>query len=118
MSHSLFRQGTYESLSDDFVFLAAGGRQFEDLPARIDRFREIGFRHGAVNVPGVQSRLSSHSSHYLVYDSREKVRGFLKDLKEVNLGISVVVSGLRNTVGECCQAVGLTPHTVNQSLGF
>ncbi|MBI2832486.1 MAG: 4Fe-4S binding protein [Chloroflexi bacterium] len=115
MSHSLYRQGTYESLSDDFVILTSPGRKFEDLPARVSRFREIGFHHGAVNVPGVQS---STSLRHLVYDNRENMCRTLKDLEKAELGLSVMVSGLRDQVGGCCQSIGLKPHTVNQSLGL
>ena len=34
------------------------------------------------------------------------------------MGISVIVSGLMDEVGECCHKAGLTPHTVNLSLGI
>ena len=34
------------------------------------------------------------------------------------MGISVVVSGLFDVVGECCHKAGLHPHTVNMSLGI
>ena len=115
MSHSLYRQGTYENLSDDFVVLTSTGGEFKDIAARINRFREIGFQHGMVNVPGVQS---PSSPRHLVFDSQEKLCGVLKDLARANLELSVLVSGLRDQVTECCQSAGLTPHTVNQSLGF
>lgn len=115
MSHSLYRQGTYDNLSDDFVVLASPGKEFKDFLARIDQFRKIGFRNGAVNVPGVQSM---SSPRHLVYDSKEKVCGGLGDLAKAGLELSVLVSGLRDQVAGCCQTSGLTPHTVNQSFGF
>ena len=34
-----------------------------------------------------------------------------------DLGLSVVVSGLFDHVGECCKEVGLESHTINQSMG-
>lgn len=115
MTHSLHRQGTYEDLCDDFVVLTFPGREFEDLPARVSKFREIGFRHQPINVPGVESLISAR---HLVYDSKEKFCAALKDLVAADLELSVVVSGLYNQVKECCRDIGVTPHTVNQSLGF
>ena len=115
------RQGAYANLSNDFivfispvVFISTGGEQ-TDLQSKINRFREIGSRYGPANVPGVKSQFSPR---YLVYDSREKVSKVLRDLAAADLGISVVVTGLRDQVTECCRDARLSPHTVNQSLGF
>ena len=115
MTHSNHRQGTYSNLCDDFVVLAFPGRKFDDLEARLKQYRDIGFRHQPINVPGVKSSLARR---HLVYDSREKVRGVLSDLATADLGLSIIVSGLRDQVTECCHAAGLSPHTVCQSLGF
>ena len=41
----------------------------------------------------------------------------LKTLKEEDLGISVVVSGLISEIRELCQEIGLNMHTANLSLG-
>ena len=42
----------------------------------------------------------------------------MKALKEADLGMSVVVSGLFDMIGECCHKSGLEPHTVEYSLGI
>ena len=42
----------------------------------------------------------------------------LKDLKDEDLGLSVTVSGLTENIHECCQRVGLAPHTIVMSLGI
>ncbi|MFC2016189.1 4Fe-4S binding protein [Chloroflexota bacterium] len=115
MPHSLQRQGIYTNLGDDFVVLTSPGREFADLQLRMNKFREIGFRYQPVNVLGVRSL---RSQRHLVYDSREKVCKVLKDLATADLELSVLVSGLRDQVAECCHDAGLSPHTVNQSLGF
>ena len=112
MTHSNHRQGTYSNLSDDFVVLGFAAREFDDLQATLGQFKHIGSRHQPVNVPGIKTW------HHLVYDSKEKVRDLLTDLVVADLGISITVSGLRDQAMECCQSVGLTPHTINQSLGF
>lgn len=108
----MYRQGTYANLADDFVVLCFPGREFDDLPARLRQFKDIGLRHQPVGPFSVKSW------HHLIYDSKEKVGKVLKDLALADLALSVTVSGLRDQVVECCHAAGLTPHTVCQSLGF
>ena len=54
---------------------------------------------------------------HAVYTDRDAVKEVLKELKEADLGISVVVSGVFDEVFEACREVGIEPHTVNMSLG-
>ena len=42
----------------------------------------------------------------------------LDELREADLGISVVVSGVFDRVFDCCKGAKLTPHTVNMALGI
>lgn len=53
-----------------------------------------------------------------VFDRYEAVRGFLAELKELDLGLSVNVSGVAEEARTCCREVGLTRHSVEFSLGF
>lgn len=116
MTHSLFRQGTYDNLGDDFVVLVSPARgQPANLQARIARFGEIGSLHEPVNL---REASSQNASRHLVYDSKEKVARVLRDLAAADIGFTVLVSGLRDQVAECCHHARLSPHTVNQSLGF
>ena len=52
------------------------------------------------------------------FDDREKVVAVLKQLKEEDLGMSVVVTGLRDKVEDICREAGLTPHSADLSLGI
>jgi hypothetical protein len=54
--------------------------------------------------------------HAVFKDERSLV-SMLKALKQEDLGLSVVVSGLFDKVGKCCREAGLERHTVNQSMG-
>ncbi|MFQ6053886.1 MAG: hypothetical protein ACE5OO_06655 [Candidatus Bathyarchaeia archaeon] len=54
---------------------------------------------------------------HAVYTDAGAVEGVLKELKEADLGISIVVSGVFEEVFEICRRVGIEPHTVNMSLG-
>jgi len=55
---------------------------------------------------------------FTVFNSREKIKKLLKGFKEADEGISIVVSGLIDRVREITDNVGLTPHTINLSLGI
>ncbi|MBI4331477.1 MAG: 4Fe-4S binding protein [Chloroflexi bacterium] len=114
MTHSNHRQGTCANLANDFVIVARPWDS-RNAEATLERYREIGFRHQPVNVPGVRSAMSPG---HLVYDSREKLAGFLRDIAPADLGVSITVSGLFDQVEECCRAAGLSPYVVNLSLGF
>jgi hypothetical protein len=52
-----------------------------------------------------------------VYDDPNDVKAVISELKEADLGISVVVSGLFDRVRFACEAAGMEPHTVNLSAG-
>ncbi|UCH57365.1 MAG: hypothetical protein JSV18_00090, partial [Candidatus Bathyarchaeota archaeon] len=61
--------------------------------------------------------LSDLGIGHAVFDNREAVERVLKELKEADLGISIVVSGVFDEVFNICRNVGIAPHTVNMSLG-
>jgi len=61
--------------------------------------------------------LADEGIGHAVYTNIEAVVGVLKEMKEANLGISIVVSGIFEEVFEACREVGIEPHTVNMSLG-
>ncbi len=54
----------------------------------------------------------------VVYDNKESLIKALTDLKEADLGQSVVVSGIFEDVFEACEKIGIGPHTVNMSAGI
>jgi hypothetical protein len=54
---------------------------------------------------------------HAVYTDREAVIEVLRELREADLGLSIVVSGVFDEVFKACRRAGLKPHTVNMSLG-
>jgi uncharacterized protein YfcZ (UPF0381/DUF406 family) len=103
----------------------------EGSEPKLKRFIEIGVAAGAINsgdgregcycgtrdfqiiIDKIKDGVVSH----VVFDTRENLEKFLKQLKAEDLGISVVVTGVFETVHKCCRDNGITPHTVNLSLG-
>jgi len=132
MTHTLHRQGTRESLSRDYPLVAVAAHGFNDKGAgpKLGKFLEICWRHGAVNLGDMkQGSVFSHDADGIiknvsdttivecVFDDLGKVEAVLRELKEADIGMPVVVSGFIESVRECCKKVGLEIHTVAQSLG-
>jgi hypothetical protein len=132
MSHTLHRRGTRENLKNDFVLFAmsAKGVNEVDSGGKLKRFLEIVQEHHPVNLGDMKTGNSFITSREIITNSvkdtsivhgvfarREDLILALKAVKEADLGISVIVSGLMDEVHECCRSVGLKPHTCETSLG-
>lgn len=133
MSHTLHRSGTEESLKNDFPMLILGARGFnrDGCAPKLFEFMKIIVKYETANagIVGFPEKLTVENLDkakevmneaagvHVVFKSEEELTACLKELKQADLGLSVVVSGLFNTVHECCHKAGLEPHTVNNSLG-
>jgi len=130
MTHSLHRVGSEESLSKDFVvaMLPAKGINDEGHESKLEAFLRLAVKHNPTNYGvGTYGNEYSHNPEevikhaggmaHAVFTSGDDVRAFLKDLKDADLGMSVIVSGILNTVNRIVQEAGLKRHTVNVSLG-
>ena len=131
MTHTLHRRGTAESLSDDYVLLCMPEPGINDSgsPPKLREFLRIAMRHNPKNIGEMAfGNMYSHKSEevivnaqkivHAVYDNSAVVVQVLKELKEADLGLSVVVSGILDSVNDCCQKAGLKRHTVEFSLGI
>jgi hypothetical protein len=54
----------------------------------------------------------------VVFDNRAAMEGFLKEVKTLDLGLSVNVSALADEVRGACRKSGITIHSIEYSLGF
>ena len=130
MTHTLHRRGSEENLKRDYVLLcmAAKGINEKGSEEKMREFLRINLRHNPVNigdmrtgnmynvpVDEIMKKVTSTSIVHGVFTDRDTVMNVLKDLKEADLGLSVVVSGPFSCVGELCKAVGLSPHSVDYS---
>jgi len=79
---------------------------------KVAKYDEICRRHHPINPD------RPRGWYIWVFDDRANMEVALKELKEAELGLSVVVSGLFDEVAECCRTAGTRAHTVNHSLGF
>lgn len=135
MSHSLHRYGTKEDLKNDFCMYARCARGVNrDNPG--DKLRKIldiylsenyvnyGSSHAGKSFinglkPEEYKKTLDHAYGIIIsFSDRESVKEVLTKLKDADLGISIVVSGLIEEVSKICDEIGLTPHTATLSLGI
>ncbi|MCG8511947.1 MAG: hypothetical protein MI741_22245 [Rhodospirillales bacterium] len=138
MTHSLHREGDLDKLERDFcVFIyPARGFNYAGSQPRIRKLVEIFYANDPSNLTptSLRQNLYSEVTHdeildsisnggegtrvYSTYNSRDKIKNLLIDMKEADQGISIMVSGLIHRVRELAAEVGLRPHTINLSLGI
>ena len=130
MTHSLHRRGSNESLAQDYVVLALGSgagalasqkaRLSGKLPGIYALGKALYRKLRRLKAPKRKKKAAKKDPDIkgtAVFDSREKLRDYLKKLKDADTGRPVVVSGLIDEVDACLREIGLLPHTVQFSLG-
>ncbi len=132
MTHSLHRRGSRKSLEGYYVFqpYPARGINDDNLPEKFGRIIDIVEDIGTPNwgdvktgpkvsfsVDEIKGKLSKRSRVRGVLTGRGDVVEFLKRMKEADIGLSLVISGLTNEVLGACREAGLKPHSINVSLG-
>jgi hypothetical protein len=133
MTHTLHRQGSKESLDKDFIFLCMAAKGFNEDGAdeKMREFLRIMMRHNPVNagdmrsgnifnsnMDDILSNVSSTSIVHGVFSDSDTATKVLQDLKDADLGMSVVVSGPFDSVNCICEKVGLKPHSLDFSAGI
>lgn len=132
MTHSLHRSGKIDSMRGDYVWLMyqAKGVNDKNIAPKAHEFIVVAEAVGSENwgdvksgpkvclpVEEIKKRVTDQSRLRGVFTKKEQVVDFLKLLKERDLGISVILSGLLEETLDACKEAGLTPHTINFSLG-
>ncbi|TET08446.1 hypothetical protein E3J84_06210 [Candidatus Aerophobetes bacterium] len=133
MSHTMHRLGDRDSLKDDFVVLAiaAHGVNAKGAASKFKNFFDIVTKYEPSNFGDmkqgnklilekerIKQNFRDNSIVHGVFNNEGSVVQVLKELKEANLGLSIVVSGIIEKVNEICRKAGLKRHTVEQSLGI
>ncbi len=148
MTNTLHRYGAPETLKDDYIVFAMAARGINDegSPEKLRRFTEIALRHGPINLgdatkggifrssrlnplahwrrrkrlapDSIRTGVNAPTVVSAVFDTEEALVGFLADLKEADLGISINISGLTDRAAELASRAGIVRHSVEYSLGF
>ncbi|MEW5932771.1 MAG: hypothetical protein AB1816_04240 [Bacillota bacterium] len=133
MTHSLHRRGSSASLANDYVILVTPAVGFNDegAPDKLREALEVVLEAGPANIGSyatgtvfagatpeeIRKGLWEQPRVRCVFAGREQVKRVLAELKKKDLGLSVTVSGLTDEVLDLAREVGLTPHSINLSLG-
>ena len=132
MTHSLHRSGDIESQKKDFVWFMYQTKGVNDVnikPKALE-FIAVAEAVGSENwgdvktgpklrypIEEIKNNLSDKSRIRGIFTRREQVVEFLKQIKEKDLGMSVIISGVLSEVIPACKEAGVTPHSINYSLG-
>lgn len=128
MTHTLHREGIQGDGSGDYVLLAmveGNDAQKQDHLARLFRtvlkYKPINYTGKLIfpdpadeQLPLLYSRIKIGMA---VFDRRETLVEILREIRDQELGVSVVISGLFSHINQDCRKLGLSMHTVNYSLG-
>jgi hypothetical protein len=133
MTHTLHRMGSEVSLREDYVVLVMPSKDInhEGSGPKLRQFLQMALEAGAIKIGdarlgnqyhqgGIDNLLNNVEDRavvHAVFRDQDSLIKILQRLKETDLGLSVVVSGLFDEVATCCNRVGLDRHTINQSLG-
>jgi hypothetical protein len=128
--------GTRESLSNDFVFLYMPSKGINDSGSgpKLRKFFELAQQHNPINlgdatygnmysrkIEDIISNLKEDSKGlaiHAVFTNEEDAAGMLKDVKEADMGLSLVISGIFDKVQELCKKSGIHRHAATYSLGM
>ena len=116
MSHSLHRKGNHESLSNDFILIALLNKStskslWQEQCEKLKKLSEICLRHKPDNYG------KSAAVFHAVYTDIDLVEKVLEELKRADLGISVVITGIRDHVIAVGKKLSLPLNAVHLSLG-
>jgi hypothetical protein len=134
MTHSLHREGSTDSLENDYVLFIfpARGFNYTGSKSKIHRLLEFVYQTGPCNLIVSTLRRNLYSKIppedmldsiqdgtrvFSVFDSKKKIKDILMRIKEADEGISIIVSGLIDRVRQFTGEMGFDPHTINLSLG-
>ena len=132
MTHSLHRSGDIESQKHDFVWFMYQTKGVNDVGIKpkalefIAAAEAVGSENWGDVKTGpvtrfssqeIKDKLSDKSRLRGVFTRKEQVVEFLRRIKEKDTGMSVVISGILDEVLPTCQEAGVTPHSINYSLG-
>ncbi|KUO66008.1 MAG: hypothetical protein APF84_00225 [Gracilibacter sp. BRH_c7a] len=131
MTNSLHRRGSVEDLKGDFIIFAKTDRlNVKGSKPRLQKFFQMSLKYNPVNVgvnhdygsenPSIDQKYSAiedGSIVAVVFDNTDDLIKYLEEVKEEDFGISINISGLVEEIHECCKKVGITRHSIEQSLG-
>lgn len=131
MTHSLHRRGSAESLKHDYVWQPYPAQNINDqnLPEKFGAIIDIVEDLGSINWGDIKTgpkvtvdpitikqKLTQRSRVRGVFTEKAQVVEFIKKMKSLDTGLSLVVSGITDDVLDTCRETDTKPHSINLSL--
>jgi hypothetical protein len=124
-----------ENLKNDYVIFAhtAKGITREGSAPKIQEFMQICLKYHPVNIGDgkqgnihqedidIQKLISNQgdgAGAAAVFTDLDTLQRVVEELIRVDLGISIIISGLLDGVQQCCRKAGIERHSLEHSLGF
>jgi len=139
MTHTLHREGSIGSLKNDYCLLITPCKGYNNIQAEkriikaVNIIYEVGPtnfriyrvpRKGVFNLPITKEKIEDYKSRVYdntkircVFNDKNKVKEAIKRIKEAELGLSVVVTGIRKDVEGMCKKLNIQPHSINIAMG-
>jgi len=132
MSHSLHRSGPIKSQKKDYVWFMYQTKGVNDQNikpkalAYIAAAEAVGSENWgdvktgpitAFSAEVIKDKLTDKSRIRGVFTRRDQVVEFLKKVKALDIDQSCVITGVLSEVLPACKEAGVTPHSINYSLG-
>lgn len=132
MTHSLHRRGAEADLKNDYVLLVTAASGINHVGSK-DKLRQVleevwqvgptnigsnetGTILSGVDIEEIRANLMEVPRVRCNFASKEKIRQAIERLQELDLGMSVTVSGPTQDILEMCGDYGIKPHSINFSL--
>lgn len=132
MTHSLHRSGDIESQKKDFNWFMYQTKGVNDVNITPKALEYIAAAEAAgsenwgdvktgpitgYSADVIKEKLTDKSRIRGVFTKREQVVEFLQRIKDKELGMSCVITGVLSEVLPACEDAGAVPHSINYSLG-
>ena len=135
MTNTLHRQGPAEELERDYVIFATTARDInrQGSAPKIQEFMRICLKHGPINIGSSKQgnilqddvdidelivNQGDGAGAAAVFTDLDTLQQVVAELIQADLGISINISGLLDSVQACCRGNGIERHSVEHSLGF
>ena len=134
MTHTLHRYGKADTLNDDLVFLSMSAKGFaneKDSGEKMKKTLEIAQKHNPVNIGDMKTgnilaitideimrNVVDTSIVQAVFTNVEDAAAFAKEVKEAELGISLVISAPFDHTWKVADMAGCMGHTIEYSGGI
>ena len=133
MSHTLHRRGPRESFDGEFIFLSMTAKGINEVGSNkaIQEFLSIINKYDLANMGDMKTgnkyivdrneiidNVKDTSIVQGVFTDLEQAKAALRELKQADLGVSIVITGIVDDVHELCLGAGINRHTVEHSLGI